>query len=406
MVAVLDQITGTGQDFFSQIFFFILFFGFMFFYPRLMLMQVMFQLERSVRMLEDNSSRGRSIAIHKASRSPSKSVRESITSFMDFFVIEPVSVDPYGVMQKIEHLTNLGEKRFKYFVRNVAPQLSEEEKANMTMTLAGAVSLNQIHKIVRHFVEVVRKTRNLQIAMLLQMQLPMIEKISKAMLKGTESFANGWPVGDSIGPLVASHMIGDSRTKDIADDETIVVKKKIKGRNVFVLRAKGPGGRLGKLGKAVEIISKRNRIAKVITVDAAAKLEGEKTGSIAEGIGVAIGGIGVDRSYIEKIATENEMPLDTFVVKMSQEEAIMPMRAEILAAAPHVIKMVESNIADTKEKGDIIMIGVGNCTGIGNTKKEAQKVEELIKKVAAQVRKQEKEEEKEKSKAVNKIFGM
>ncbi len=289
------QILG-GQDFFSQIFFFILFFGFIFFYPRLMLMQVMFQLERSVRMLEDFSHKGKSIAVHKVSKSPSKSIRESISNFMEFFVIEPVSIDPYGIMPKIEHLMNLSEKRFKYFVKSIAPKLSEEEKANMTMTLAGAISLNQIMKIVRHFVEIVKKTKNLQIAMLLQMQLPFIEKISKAMLKGTEAFANGWPVGDALGPLVASHMIGDSRAKNIADDETIVVKKRIKGRNVFIIRARGPGGRLGKLGKAVEILSKKRKVAKIISIDAAAKLEGEKTGSIAEGIGEAIGGIGVDRS--------------------------------------------------------------------------------------------------------------
>lgn len=395
-----------GQDFFSQIFFFILFFAFIFFYPRLMVVQVMFQLERSVRMLEDLSHKGRSVAIHKASKSPSKKVRESISNFMEFFVIEPVSIDPYGVMQKIEHLMDLSEKRFKYFVKSVAPGLGEEERANMTMTLAGAISLNQIMKIVRHFVEIVRKTRNLQIAMLLQMQLPFIEKISKAMLKGTEAFANGWPVGDSAGPLVASHMIGNAKAERIADDETIVVKKKIKGRKVFIVRARGPGGRLGKLGKAVEIISKRNRIAKIISIDAAAKLEGEKTGSVAEGVGVAIGGVGVDRSYIEKIATDSDIPLDSVVVKMSQEEAIMPMRSEVLAAVPRVLKIVEENIENTGEKGDLIVVGVGNCTGIGNTKSEVQKVEEIIKRNAALLKKQEKEEEKERKKTINRIFGM
>lgn len=393
-----------GENFFGQIFFMLLFFAFIFLYPRLMLMQVMFALERSVRMLNDHAANGKSIAIRKAAKSPSKAVRDSITNFMEFFVIEPVSLDPYGVMKKIEHLMNLSEKRFKYFVKNVAPGLSEEEKANMTMTLAGAMALNQIMKIVRHYVEIVKKTKNLQIAMLLQMQLPFIEKISKAMLKGTEAFSHGWPVGDALGPHVASYLIGDSKMKEIIDDETIYTKKKIKGKNVFIVRARGPGGRLGKLGLAVDQLARKNKISKIITIDAAAKLEGEKTGSIAEGVGVAIGGIGVDRSYIEKFATEKDIPLDTVVVKMSQEEAIMPMRAEILAAVPRVIKIVEDNIAQTR--GNIIVVGVGNCTGIGNTKKEAQKAEPEIKRIAAIQKKKEKEEEKEKSKVINKIFGM
>lgn len=402
MVAEFQLFPGT--DYIGQILMFLMFFGFIFFYPRLMLMQVMMNLERAVSQLESNSNTGRRIAVAKASKNPSKTVRESIANFMDFFVIEPVNIDPYGAMKRIEHLMNLSERRFHYFVDQVAPGLSKEDKANMNMTLAGAMSLNQIMKIVRHYVEIVRKTKNLQIAMLLQMQLPMIEKISKAMLRGTEAFARGWPVGDSIGPHIASYMIGDGRCSDIADDETIVCVKKTKGRKVFIVRAKGPGGRLGKLGVAVNQITSKNKISKIITVDAAAKLEGEKTGSIAEGVGVAIGGIGVDRGYIEKVATQRNIPLDTVVVKMSQEEAIMPMRSEILAAVPRVLNIVEGNIAGTK--GNVVVVGVGNCTGIGNSKKDAQKAEPLIKKIDKIQKRKEKEEEKHKNRAVNKIFGV
>ena len=42
------------------------------------------------------------------------------------------------------------------------------------MGLSGAVSLHSIAKIVRHYVETVRKTKNLQLALMLQMQLPMM----------------------------------------------------------------------------------------------------------------------------------------------------------------------------------------------------------------------------------------
>ena len=53
------------------------------------------------------------------------------------------------------------------------------------------------------------------------------------------------------------------------------------------------------------------KIAKIITIDAAAKLEGERTGTIAEGVGVALGGIGVDRTYIENVAVKRKIPLDS-----------------------------------------------------------------------------------------------
>lgn len=393
-----------GGDAFSSIIFFVLFFIFIFFYPRLMIMQVLWNLERTASTLEGYTQKGKSVVIKKISKKPDRNLREAVTNFLEFFMIEPVSLDPYGIVKKFEHLSDLSEKRFQYFVKNVAPKTNPEEQANLVMGLAGAVSLHQIAKIVRHFVELVRKTKNLQLAMLLQMQLPLIERISKALLKGTEALANGWPIGDSFGPYTASRMIGDKRGKEIEED-TLMVSKKIKGKQVMIIRAKGPGGRLGKLGKAVEKLVKKNKIAKIITIDAAAKLEGEKTGSIAEGIGVAIGGIGVDRSYIENISTSKGIPLDSFVVKMSQEEAIMPMKTEILNAADKMIKRVEENISKTKEKGKIIVVGVGNCSGIGNTEKEARKAEEQIKKIAKELKREEEEEEKRRKSFFSRLTG-
>lgn len=365
-----------------------------FFGPRLMFYQIFMKLEQSANMLEGFAATGKRIVKRKISKKPTKELKESIDNFAEVFAIEPVGIDPSGIMRKIEHIYTLSEKRFKYFAKTVAPKFDEESKANLVMGLSGAVSLHQIAKIVRHFVEMARKTKSYQWAMILQMQLPMIEKFSKGLLKGTEALTNGWPIGDSIGALTAATLIGDTKTREMEED-TLVATKKIKGRNVFMVKAKGPGGRLGKLGKTVERLVKRNRIAKIITIDAAAKLEGEKTGGIAEGIGVAIGGIGIDRNYIENIATTKEIPLDSIVVKMSQEEAIMPMKNAILSSLLKVTRTVEDTIVRTEEKGSIIIVGVGNSCGIGNNRKSAQEAEGQIKKIAAMMVKREKEEKKQ-----------
>ena len=233
--------------------------------------------------------------------------------------------------------------------------------------------------------------------MILQMQMPFIEKISKALLKGTESLTNGWPIGDAAGAIAAAHLIGDSNPKEV-DQDTIGAVKRIKGKTVYIVKAKGPGGRLGKIGKVVERYARRQKVAKIITIDAAAKLEGEKTGGIAEGIGVAIGGVGVERAYIENIATQKDLPLDTYVIKMSHEEAIMPMKIEVLNAISKVVKSVEDNISKTREKGSIIVVGVGNTGGIGNNKKEADKVVDLIKKNSKALKTWEEEEKKREKK--------
>ncbi len=361
--------------------------------PRLMLMQTIGGLERTAATIEGYNRKARQMVLKKASKKPSHEMREKISNFLEFFSIQPVSLDPYGAVKRIEHIEILTEKRFKYFVNRIVPKMNSEEQAELVMGLAGAISLNQVSKIVRHFVETIKKTKNLQLAILLQMQLPMIEKISKALLSGTEAFANGWSVGDSIGGMVVAKMVGDSRMKDIEDD-TVGVTKKVKGKTVIFIKARGPGGRLGRLGKAVEKISKRSKVAKIITVDAAAKLEGEKTGSVAEGIGVAIGGIGVDRSYIENLSADKEIPLDSFVVKMSQEEAIMPMPLDVLKSTDKVIGLVENNISETKEKGLIIVVGVGNTTGVGNDRKSTVQTEKRIKEVAKIMKQREEMENK------------
>jgi hypothetical protein len=356
-----------------------------------MIYQMLWRLEQSAIMIENLTNKAKKIIIRKITKKPSKELKETINNFLDFFVIEPVSLDPFGIIKKIEHVVNLQEKRFKDFAKSVGPHLNTEEQANFIMGLSGAISLNQVAKLIRHFVELIRKTKNLQLGLVLQMQLPLIERISKALLKGTEALVNGWPIGDAAGCLVGANLIGDTKAKEVEED-TIVAKKKIKGKTVFIVKAKGPGGRLGKLGKVVEDLVKKEKISKIITVDAAAKLEGEKTGSIAEGIGVAIGGIGVDRAYIENIATKRNIPLDSYVIKMSQEEAIQPMKKEILLAVPKVVKMIEENIKNSK--GKIIVVGVGNTAGVGNNAKDAQKAEKLILHVL-KIMEKRKEEEKE-----------
>jgi hypothetical protein len=386
MVYMLAQIGDFGSI--GNILWFIFFIVFMLFYQRIMLSQMLWKLEQIAEMLERTSVKGKKIVLKKISKNITKEIKDSVDHFLEFFIIEPVNLDPYGIMKKLEHLTTLEEKRFKYFVKEIASGLDEESQANLVMGLSGAISLNQVAKIVRHYVETIKKNKNLQLAMILQMQLPMIERIAKALLDGTESLSNGWPIGDCAGSLVVAHMIGDEKTKEI-EEETLVAEKRMFGKNVFLIKAKGPGGRLGKLGKSVEKLIKEKKISKIISVDAAAKLEGEKTGSIAEGIGVAIGGIGVDRSYIENIAVQKNIPIDSIVVKMSQEEAIQPLTNEILQARSKVIKLVEEDIKKTK--GNVIVVGVGNCAGVGNNKKAAEEAEKLAKHVMAIVKSRKKE---------------
>ncbi|MCK4335742.1 MAG: DUF1512 family protein, partial [Candidatus Aenigmarchaeota archaeon] len=211
----------------------------------------------------------------------------------------------------------------------------------------------------------------------------------------TKSLARGEPVGDGLGPLVVANLIGNKKPKEIEED-IMLVNVKIENRNCFVMKAKGPGGRLGRPGKAVEKIVKGNNISRIITIDAAAKLEGEKTGSIAEGVGVALGGPGVERSYIEDVAVKSDIPLDSIIVKMRPEEAIMPMRKAIKDAIPQVMERIKDSLGRTKKGENVIIVGVGNTSGVGNSISSADKtsrwVDEHEKKIQRMKKKHQKKE--------------
>jgi hypothetical protein len=389
---ILAQV-GLGESIWGQIISIIMFFIFIFFYQRIMVTQILFKLEKSAELLEGMSTKAEMTVLKKINKRPNSKLKNSVKNFLEFFVISPVDMDPYGIIRKLEHLINLEKERFKYFVGQVTPGANPEEQANIMMGLSGAMSLYQISKLVRHFVELIKKTKSINLAMILQMQLPLIEMFGKALLRGTEALSNGWPVGDTIGAFIAADLTGDSKVIEV-DDETVVARKKYKNKDVIIVKAKGPGGRTGNPGKIVENICNKEKIAKIITIDAALKLEGEKTGSIAEGVGVAIGGIGTDKSYVEEVAVKKKLPLDTIIIKMSQEEAIMPMKKGIYDSLPKVMNVLNETMTRTKEKGKIIVVGVGNTSGVGNDRKGIEKSKKIINENIKKMKALEKEKKK------------
>jgi len=384
MESVLFQLGLDGNPF-SFVISFILLVVFFMFYPRIMLSQIMWKLDKVVKNLEEMSNESKIFVVREINKKPDKKLKDSVSRFFEFFMITPVSLDPYGIVKRIEHTVQGQRERFKYFVKQVDPKMGEEKQANIQMGLAGGITVHEIAKVVRHYVEIVKKTKSFQIAMILQMQLPLIEMMARSVFKGTKAMARGRPIGDSLGPYVAARLIGNGKVREI-DEDIMMGRKEIKGRDVFIIKAKGPGGRLGRPGLAASNLIKQHRFSKIISVDAAAKLEGERTGSVAEGVGVAMGGIGVERSYIEEVAVKNNIPLDSVIVKMSQEEAIEPLRKRIINAYPKVVESIERSLENTKKGSKVLIVGVGNTSGVGNSKRGIEEAEEWAEKYERQLK--------------------
>lgn len=307
------------------------------------------------------------IKISKEKGKPSQDPRTLIDNYLEFFVVPPVNLDPNGIIQKFDKILELGEDRFKDMAEQIAPLADEESKSNIVMTLKATIGINGVYKLVRHNLELARKTGNLQILLALQMNLPLIMRLVKAQSAGAEAFSQGKPVGDGLGPLVISMLMKGANKGDLEEFKDMVfLKKSFQGRNLNIMRAKGPGARVGKVGKAASNIIEKESIERIITVDAAAKMEGEETGKVAEGIGVVIGGLGVDKWFIEEKAVSNDLKIDAIIVKMSPEEAIKPMTSSIAKSSKEALKILEKSIMRSPEGTEVLVIGVGNSCGLPN----------------------------------------
>ncbi len=314
------------------------------------------------------------VGVCKTKGLPSQDPSKTVGDFVEFFVVPPIDLDPYGVVKKLDRILDLGEERFKQMVDVIAPKADSEWRSNIIMTLKATIGINNVAKMVRHNLELAKKTGNLQILIMIQMSLPLIMRIVKAQFEGTKAFSEGKPIGDGLGSLVAGMLMKGARDLEEADD-MIAAKKEIDGRNVTILRAKGPGARIGRIGKVVTSIIEKKGIKRIITIDAAVKLEGEETGKVAEGIGVVIGGPGVDKWMIEEELTKNDLKVDAVIVKMSPEEAIGNMNQKIAEAAKKALLVVERSILRSEKGSDVLVVGVGNSCGLPNIIEDVSQIE-------------------------------
>ena len=326
------------------------------------------EIESSLFRLKLIRDRGREIAIStfKKISNGNSDPTERVDRLLEHVYIPPVSLDPSGIIRRLEHLIDVRDFRLKDEVRLMAPNADETQINNLANMLEAALALNQIYKIVRHFYLMGKKTSSFYVILQLQMILPQIIKESQAFASALTAFKTGQPIGDGIGPLIAARLMRERKKYEITMD-TVVGEVPIEGRIAYVLKAKGPGGNVGKPGEAIRQIleEKEGRISRIIIIDAAQKLEGEKPGEVVEGTGVAIGGPGVDKYKVEEVATKYKVPLNAILIKEGIEDVVSVMRKEIAKSVEEAIKRIRRIIRETTKEGDqIIIAGIGNTIGI------------------------------------------
>ncbi|MFX1323819.1 MAG: DUF1512 family protein [Promethearchaeota archaeon] len=301
-----------------------------------------------------------------------KDLMLQLEDFITFVTIPPVSLDPYGIIPKFDHVVDVRDFRFKEEVELLAPLADHVQKYNLENLLEATMAIDSIYRLIRHYLILGKKSKSMILLLQISMQLGLIISMAKAYYHAAKAFAEGSPIGDALGPLVTASFIrdvsnGDIEAKEITRD-TIVQELDFEERKIFVVRAKGPGGTVGKPGKAIKMLIDEHGedVSRIIMIDAGLKLTGDKTGSIAVGVGAAIGGIGIEKHYIEESSTGKSIPIDALICKQSLENAITTMQRSITQSVPKFVEKIKMAIRKRTEKGSkVIIAGIGNTIGIG-----------------------------------------
>jgi hypothetical protein len=363
---------GTGGDAITQVLSLLtyVFFIVLIFYGQRIQMYVMIrEVENSLHKLKYIKEEGRKVTIEaiKEIGKPATDPSSRVDRFLEYFTISPQNMDPAGIVNKLDHILDVRDQRLKDEVKLMAPACDDVQINNLENTLEAAMALNFIYKVVRHYYIQGKKTLSLYVIMQLQMILPMVMKEAEAYSSALKAFSYGQPIGDGVGPLIAAKLMHGYEVRKVPKD-CVVATVPFEGRTLLVLKAEGPGGNVGKPGDAVEAVIEENqgKIANVIMIDAGLKLEGEKVGEVAEGIGAAIGGPGVDQYKIEEKLTKYKIQINAVIIKEDIGDAVSPMRKEINDAVDPAIERVKSVILERTKQGDtVIVVGVGNSIGVG-----------------------------------------
>ena len=339
---------------------------FIFYGQRIQLQVTSGEIKKAIKKLElyKNESRAELIDYVKNTLKPKEDPTKKLDRFLDYFTIMPVDMDPNGLVDKVKHIVRSREDFTREHVKSLSTNQNELDLTKVQTLLEIATSLQLIYKVINHMFLTAKKQNNYPLILPLQMILPFIMEEAAAIHSAISTFKLGQPVGDGIGPMIVGRMMLNLKKENIAF-QTVLSKTNFDGRNLFLLKAQGPGSTVGRPGDAVEKIVSENKIDMIIMIDAALKMEGEESATVAQGFGAAIGGIGTERYQIEAIATNHDIPIFAIVIKQSIKEAINLMTKDIAEKANEVSsQLLEMISTNTSPDDSVLIIGVGNTIGV------------------------------------------
>ncbi|MCR8453837.1 MAG: DUF1512 domain-containing protein [Crenarchaeota archaeon] len=295
-------------------------------------------------------------------------INKWIDEIINSFLIYPVTIDPTGILSRLEHILDVRRSRLRNIAQKIIPSAPERVQKNLESALEAAAAIRYLWKITSHIYEVGYRTKNIYYLLQLKLLVPFIRELCLSYFDALKGFVEGVPIGDSVGALVALHFFGDIVEVD-EDLKIAYSSSEFEGRYVLAVKAKGPGSEVGYPGRFLEKILEKigGDVNLIITVDAALRLESENTGKVDVGVGAAIGDPGPEKYRIESWASKYKIPLYAVVIKENYVEALTPLSETLLSAVYNACEVVKRIIIEeVPSEGKVIILGIGNTIGVGN----------------------------------------
>lgn len=343
------------------------------------------QLKNALKKLEKAKNYGvdlikAAIQPHRSELIDERELNNFIVRMLEFFVIEPTNIDP-PIFEKIRFLEAKKEHRFQDLILQFLPDINELTLSRISSLFSTTTEIDNLYRKVRHNLIVGEKTKSYLFLLQSAADITQTMLTAQAYQVALTSFTKNFPIGDSIGPLVVHEFIHDNNGHNSQKTESKAILNYTYSQEInyierkcVCLRAKGPEIHVGQPGLAVkEILSDdlyRSKIKLIITIDAVSRLEGELPGTIAQGLGVAIGSNktkNIEKFQIEQLAINNNppIPLEAIVCRESFEEAVSPMIEPIRNAVPRIIRRLKKIIRTQTQKDDyVLIVGIGNAIGV------------------------------------------
>jgi len=365
---ILDEFFGMGDDSnpLMMLIWILPIILFVFYGQRIQLIITSSDIKKKLGQLEQfrNDSRSALIEYIKKDLAVKDDITQKLDRIFDYFTIMPIDIDPNGIIPKIHRLIRSREDTTRKQIQSLLSGIDTMEITKIQNLLEIVTYLQLLHRIVRHLFLTAKKQNNYPLILPLQMMLPFIMEQAEALKDAIPAFKLGQPIGDGIGPLVVGEMMLDTKKQKV-EFETIYSESKFEDRKLILLKAEGPFATVGRPAEAAELLVEKYKPNIIVMIDAALKLEGEDSGTVSQGFGAAIGGIGTDRFKIEELATKFDIPIFSVVVKQSVKEAITLMKKEIANQTENIKSQVHEMIIDNTVNGQtVLVIGVGNTLGV------------------------------------------